>query len=74
MDGPVVFSPALAYSPISVYQQKESINPNNPTALELLGFVASLAAQFKFPQYSISEQSSAVQAYLQSTYRQEHHQ
>ena len=74
MDRPVVFSstPAMINSPISVYQQKESINSSNPTALELFGFAAGLAAQFKFPEYSLSEQTSAIQAYLQSTYRQDH--
>jgi len=76
MDGPVVFSMNNAeYSrPVPIDQLKRTSNTISTAsaALAVMGFAAGIAASvdlYKNKQYW-SREPSAVQAYLQSTYRQ----
>jgi len=79
MDGPVVFSMNNAeYSrPVSIDQLKRTSNTVSTAsaALAVMGFAAGIAAGVDMykNKRSWTTEPSAVQAYLQSTYRQHDH-
>lgn len=77
MDGPVVFSstPAEVSGGPDIRALRPATLPKNTSpALEALGFAAGFAAGFVAPSLGVKNyipiEPTAVQAYLQSTYRQ----
>lgn len=75
MDGPVVFSstPAdLGGSPNSLLLSHAAATKDPSGAAVLLGFAASFIAPALAPKANIQTEPTPVQAYLQSTYRQQH--